>query len=62
MLIRRINMAQLYGKKTSDGSPKALECSDAGELRVVLCATQEDGTVTPVRCDANGQIITVAGT
>jgi len=54
-------MAQLYGKKTSDGSPKALECSDAGELRVVLCATQEDGTVTPVRCDANGQIITVAG-
>ena len=27
-------MAQLYGKKTSDGLPKALECTDDGLLKV----------------------------
>lgn len=27
-------MAQLYGKKTSDGLPKALECTDDGQLKV----------------------------
>ena len=27
-------MAQLYGKKTSDGLPKALECTDEGLLKV----------------------------
>lgn len=27
-------MAQLYGKKTSDGLPKALECTDDGMLKV----------------------------
>lgn len=30
-------------------------------VNVVICATQADGTVTPVRCDANGQLKTVAG-
>ena len=27
-------MPQLYGKKTSDGKPKALECTDEGLLKV----------------------------
>jgi len=27
-------MAQLYGKKTSDGLPRALECTDDGLLKV----------------------------
>ena len=27
-------MAQLYAKKTSDGLPKALECTDDGQLKV----------------------------
>ncbi len=27
-------MAQLYGKKTSDGLPKALECNDEGHLKI----------------------------
>lgn len=27
-------MAQLYGKKTSDGLPRALECTDEGLLKV----------------------------
>jgi hypothetical protein len=27
-------MAQLYAKKTSDGLPKALECTDEGLLKV----------------------------
>jgi hypothetical protein len=27
-------VAQLYGKKTSDGLPKALECTDDGELKI----------------------------
>jgi hypothetical protein len=31
-------------------------------VNVVICATQADGTVTPVKCDAAGQLITVAGT
>jgi hypothetical protein len=31
-------MAQLYAKKTSDGKPKAVECTDAGEIKVDLNA------------------------
>lgn len=30
-------------------------------LNVVLCATQADGTVTPLKCDASGQLLTVTG-
>jgi len=51
-------MAQLYGKKTSDGLPKALECEDTGELRVVICGQQLDGTITPILVDEDGKIIT----
>jgi hypothetical protein len=51
-------MAQIYGKKTSDGHPKAPECEDTGELRVVICGKQLDGTVTPILVDADGKIIT----
>lgn len=28
---------------------------------VVLCGTQTDGTITPLKCDSNGQLITKAG-
>lgn len=37
-------MAQLYGKKTSDGFPKALECTDDGQLKVDLVGAK--GSVT----------------
>ena len=37
-------MAQLYGKKTSDGKPKALECTDDGMLKV---DTELTATINP---------------
>ena len=37
-------MAQLYGKKTSDGLPKALECTDDGMLKV---DTELTATIDP---------------
>lgn len=37
-------MAQLYGKKTSDGLPKALECTDDGQLKV---DTELTATIDP---------------
>ena len=37
-------MAQLYGKKTSDGLPKALECTDDGLLKV---DTELTATIDP---------------
>lgn len=37
-------MAQLYGKKTSDGRPKALECTDEGLLKV---DTELTATIDP---------------
>lgn len=30
-------------------------------INVVLCGTQTGGTVTPLKCDANGQLVTVVG-
>lgn len=53
-------MPQIYGKKTSDGLPKALECGDSGELKIVLCGTQLDGTITPLLCDASGKLVTTS--
>ena len=43
--------------KKADGRAKMLECSDTGELRVLLCGVQLDGTITPVLVDADGKII-----
>ena len=37
-------MAQLYGKKTSDGLPRALECTDEGLLKV---DTELTATIDP---------------
>jgi len=37
-------MAQLYAKKTSDGLPKALECTDDGMLKV---DTELTATIDP---------------
>ena len=54
-------MWQIFGKK-SDGKKKALECGDGGQLKIVLYATAAGGTLVPVKCDANGQLMTVAGT
>ena len=47
----------MCAKKTSDGRAKMLECEDTGELRVVLCGKQLDGTITPVLVDAAGKLI-----
>lgn len=42
----------LLAKDNTDGT---------STLKVILYATQIDGTITPVRCDANGQLKTIAG-
>jgi len=47
----------MCAKKTSDGKTKMLECEDTGELKVLLCGKQLDGTVTPILVDSNGKII-----
>jgi hypothetical protein len=40
-------MAQVYGKKTSDGLPKALECSDDGALKYIAeIKTAAEGLAT----------------
>jgi len=39
-------MGQLYGKKSSDGLPKALECTDDGQLLVDLNAGEDIATET----------------
>lgn len=51
-------MVMISAKKTSDGHLKALECEDTGELRVVICGKQIDGTITPILVDEDGKIIT----
>lgn len=47
----------MCAKKTSDGKAKMLECEDTGELKVLLCGKQLDGTITPILVDSNGKII-----
>lgn len=49
-------------------SLKIIICNEDGEalgdtagLKVVLCGTQSDGTVTPILCDADGQLVTTTG-
>ena len=51
-------MAQLIAKKTSDGTKKALECEDSGEIRVVICGKTSLGVVTPIQVDAAGKVVT----
>jgi hypothetical protein len=46
--------------RKSDGELKAVEGEDSGEIRVVLCGTQLDGTITPLLCDADGKLVTTA--
>lgn len=29
---------------------------------VIVCGVQDDGTVTPLKCDDKGQVVTIAGT
>jgi hypothetical protein len=41
-------MAQLYGKKRTDGKPKALECSDSGDLYLDI-----DGKILPTLTHVN---------
>ena len=52
--------ANLYFKQTSDGEPKAVEGEDTGEIRVVMCGKQANGTITPILVDASGKIITTS--
>lgn len=49
-------------------SLKIIICNEDGEaiggitgLKVVLCGTQSDGTITPLLCDADGQLVTTTG-
>jgi len=48
-------MAQLYGKKSSDGQPKALECTDEGLLKVdteLIATIDPTGLATNAKQDA----------
>ena len=47
----------IHGRKSSDGQSKPLACGDDGELKVILCGVQIDGTVTPLQCDADGKLV-----
>lgn len=50
-------MTNLYAVKTGTTWQKALEAEATGELRVVVCGKQSDGTITPIRVDSSGKII-----
>lgn len=43
--------------KKSDGRAKMLECSDTGELRVLLCGVTISGEILPVLLDEDGAIL-----
>lgn len=49
----------MISAKKADGKVKALECSNSGELRVLLCGMQADGTITPVLVDADGKLVMI---
>jgi hypothetical protein len=53
-------MAQLYGKKTSDGLPKALECTDDGDLNIAVIA-QAPPTTLPLPTGAATSALQTAG-
>lgn len=49
-------------------SLKIIICNEDGEalgdgtgLKVVLYGTQSDGTITPILCDEDGQLVTTTG-
>lgn len=50
----------IQARKSSDGLSKPLACGDDGELKVILCGVQPDGTVTPLQCDADGKLVTTS--
>ena len=52
--------ANLTGKVKSTGSRKSIECGAGGEIYVVLCGVQVGGTITPLRCDADGKLVTTS--
>lgn len=41
-----------------DDLAAAVRGTTAKRIEVILCGTQADGTITPVRVDADGKIIT----
>ena len=47
----------MISAKKANGNLKALKCSDGGELQVLICGMQLDGTITPILVDADGKII-----
>ena len=53
-------MAQLYGKKTSTGLPKALECTDGGALNIAVSA-QTPPTTLPLPTGAATSALQTAG-
>jgi hypothetical protein len=52
-------MAQLYAKKTSDGRPKALECTDEGLLKV---DTELTATIDPAGLATEATLADLLGT
>lgn len=47
----------MSAKRTSDGRSKKVECSDSGEVKVLLCGLTASGVVVPVRVDDLGKIV-----
>jgi len=43
--------------KSASGKSKVLMCTDEGELKVLLCGVQADGSVRPVKVDDEGRLI-----
>ena len=39
----------------------AVDGTTTKRIVVILCGTRGDGTVTPLKCDANGQLLTTTG-
>jgi hypothetical protein len=49
--------ANLILKVRGTGDRKAVEGEAGGEIYVVVCGTQLDGTITPLLCDADGKLV-----
>lgn len=52
----------IKGVKTGTDTLIPVNVDADGNVIVVICGQQADGTVTPLKCDEAGQLVTVAGT
>ncbi len=51
----------IKGVKSGSNTLVPVSVDSSGNIIVVICGQQADGTVTPLKCDASGQLMTVAG-